>query len=71
LNRLQAPIIDWAQPVFPAVCLTIMFFTAYGGDWITALAWLGCAWLDVYMTGKTEKALPMRTYLCRLDYSEY
>ena len=57
------PRIDFAQPVFPAVCLTLMFFTAYGGDWGAALTMLLCAWTDQYLTAEREKALPKKSYL--------
>lgn len=40
-----------------------MFLTAYGGDWIHALAYLGIAYTDQYLKGEKEKALPRESYL--------
>lgn len=64
------PVIDWYSPVFPAVCLTLMTVTAYGGlrednpaVIIHALAWLYLAWADTYLTGEKEKRLPRESYL--------
>lgn len=59
----REPVIDWTAPLFPAVCLTLMFVTAYGGFWGEALSWVLIAWGDSYMQGETGKALPRRTYL--------
>lgn len=62
--------IDWAQPVFSAYCLTIMFVAAYGGlrtadpeGIFLALFMLGLAWGDAYLTGEKKKALPRESYL--------
>jgi hypothetical protein len=57
------PKIDWANPMFPAVCLTVMFFTAYGGDWTGASTFLLYAWTNQYLSGENAKALPKESYL--------
>lgn len=60
---MNKPSIDWGAPVLPALWLALMFLTAYGGDWIHALAYLGIAYMDQYLKGEKEKALPRESYL--------
>jgi hypothetical protein len=68
--EMNAPQIDWFDPIFPAVCLTLMFVAAYGGlrgdnpiGLIHAAAWLYLAWTNQYLAGEKEKALPRQSYL--------
>jgi hypothetical protein len=66
----NAPKIDWIDPIFPALMLTFMLVTAYGGlrgndpsAIFEALTWLYLAWADRYLTGEREKGLPRKSYL--------
>lgn len=67
---MKKPEIDWFDPVFPAVCLTLMTVTAYGGlrendlsILMNSLAWICIAWADQYLKGEKEKRLPRESYL--------
>lgn len=64
------PRIKWLDPIYPAVCMTFMTVTAYGGlrgddplAMLSACSWLWLAWADRYLTGEKEKALPRQGYL--------
>jgi len=73
----QQPRIDWETPVFPAVCLTLMTVTAYGGlrgsnldGLISAALWLFLAWADYYLSGEKEKGLPRKSFLVKLPWDQ-
>lgn len=64
------PKINWIDPIFPAVLLTLMFVTAYGGlrlnhlpSILLAVQLLFIAWTDQYLTGEQAKRLPKESYL--------
>jgi hypothetical protein len=69
---MKAPRINWTQPLFTAWCLTIMLVAAYGGlrghnpeGILAALLMLYIAYVDAYLTGEKEKALPRQSYLVK------
>ena len=67
---MKGPSIDWKAPLFPALCLTLMLVAAYGGlrtdnpaGILAALSWLYLGWIDAFISGEKEKALPRQSYL--------